>query len=503
MVQAEQAATAAVRERQLDMVIGGERVPARSGERFDSVNPYTGRTWATAPSAGADDVDAAVRAARRALDGPWGALTASERGRLLRRLGELIAEHADELAELETTDNGKLLREMTGQVLALPGWYDYFGGIADKIEGTTPPDTKPDVFAYTRPEPIGVVAAIVPWNSPLLLMTLKLAPALAAGCTFVVKPSERTPASTVEFARLVDEAGIPPGVVNVVTGDGSTGRLLAGHSGVDKVAFTGSTASGIDVMKTAADHVGRVTLELGGKSPNIVFADADMDAVTNGVVASIFAATGQSCNAGSRLLVERSIHDEVVSRVAERAATIRLGDPLAAETEMGPIAFAEQLDKVSSYVDIARSEGANVHCGGRRPDAVDLAGGYFYEPTILTGVDNHMRVAEDEIFGPVLSVIAFDTEAEALEIANDTRYGLAAGIWTNDVRRAHRVAHGVKAGMVWINCYRTISYNVPIGGFKQSGIGREGGIDAVREYTETKAIWVNLSDRTRDPFVVG
>ncbi|MBC3191783.1 aldehyde dehydrogenase [Pseudonocardia sp. C8] len=485
------------------MLIGGEWVDSRTGDRFDSVDPYTGTTWASVPSAGPDDVDRAVRAARSALDGPWGALTATARGRLVRRLGELLARHADELGAVETTDNGKLLREMVGQVRSLPDWYDYYGGLADKIEGTTPPDTKPSIFAYTRPEPVGVVGAIAPWNSPLLITTLKLAPALAAGCTFVVKPSEHTPVSTLEFARLVDEAGIPPGVVNVVTGDGVTGRALAAHPGVDKVAFTGSSTNGVNVMKSAAEHVARVTLELGGKSPNVVFADADLAAAANGVIAGVFAATGQSCNSGSRLLVERSVHDELVARVAERARTIRMGDPRADSTEMGPIAFAQQLDKVLHYVDLASTEGATVHCGGRRPGDGELAGGYFYEPTILTGVRNDMQVAQEEIFGPVLSVIPFDSEDEALRIANDTRYGLAAGIWTDDVRRAHRVAHRVKAGMVWINCYRTISYNVPIGGFKHSGIGREGGIDAVREYTETKAVWVNMSDQTRDPFVVG
>jgi aldehyde dehydrogenase (NAD+) len=503
MAHTDEAVRATNQMRAFDMLIGGKWAGAHSGRRFDTTNPYTGAVWASVPYAGAEDVDDAVRAAREALSGPWGAMSSSARGKLIRRLGELVAEHAGELALVETTDNGKLLREMTGQMHSLPDWYDYFGGLADKLEGSTPPESKPSMFAYTRHEPIGVVGAILPWNSPLLLLTFKLAPALAAGCTIVVKPAEQTPASTLELGKLVEQAGIPPGVFNVVTGDGATGRLLAAHPGVDKIAFTGSTESGINVMKTAADHLAKVTLELGGKSPNIVFADADLEAAANGVIAGIFAATGQTCIAGSRLLVDRSVHDELIARIAERARTIKLGDPLAQDTEMGPVAFKEQLDKIASYVDIGSAEGASVHCGGKRADSADLTDGYFFEPTILTGVRNDMRVAQEEIFGPVLAVVPFTGEDEAVRIANDTRYGLGAGIWTDNVRRAHRVAHQVRAGTVWVNCYRVLSYNVPFGGYKQSGLGRENGIDAVREYSETKAVWINMSDQTRDPFVLG
>ncbi|WP_033295668.1 aldehyde dehydrogenase [Amycolatopsis jejuensis] len=489
--------------REFDMLIGADWVGARSGERFASVNPFTGRVWATAPAAGAADVDAAVTLAGKALDGPWGAMPAAERGRRIRRLGELIAEQAEELAVLESLDNGKLLREMRGQLKALPGWYEYFGGMADKLEGVTPPDPKPNLLVYTRHEPVGVVGLILPWNSPLLILANKLAPGLAAGCMFVIKPAEQTPASVLAFAKLVARAGIPDGVVNVVTGDGRTGQLLTAHPGVAKVSFTGSTASGIKVMKSAADHVARVTLELGGKSPNIVFDDADLEAAANGVVAGIFAAAGQTCVAGSRLLVHRRVHDELVSRIAARARTIRLGDPFGETTEMGPIAFQEQLDKVASYVDIATAEGASVVTGGKRPDSPELARGFFFEPTILADVDNSMRIAQEEVFGPVLAVIPFDDEESAVTIANDIPFGLGAGIWTDNVRRAHRVAHRVKAGSVWVNEYRLTSYSVPFGGFKQSGIGRENGMDAVREYTETKSVWVNLSDDTRDPFVLG
>lgn len=489
--------------RRFKMLIGSEWVDSSSGETFESINPYTGKTWAVLPSAADKDVDTAVTAARDALDGPWGELTATARGRLVRRLGELVAEYADELALIETTDNGKLLKEMSAQLKAIPGWYEYFGGLADKIEGSVPPDTKPNTFAYTRHEPLGVVAAIISWNSPLLLLANKLAPGLAAGCTFVAKPAPEASASVAEFAKLFELAGFPSGVFNVVTGGVEAGRALAGHRGVDKVAFTGSTGGGIAVMKTAADHLARVTLELGGKSPNIVFDDADLESAVNGVVSGIFAAGGQTCVAGSRLLVHHSKKDDLVERLIARAATIRMGDPMDPTTEMGPIACLPQLQKIETYVRTAAAEGATLAFGGRRPEAAGLSDGYFFEPTVLTGAHNDMRAVREEIFGPVLSVLQFDTEEEAIVLANDTNFGLAAGIWTENIRRAHRVAHRIKAGSVWINDYRTVAYNVPFGGFKDSGIGRENGIDAVREYLEPKAIWVNMSTQTRDPFMMG
>lgn len=470
---------------------------------MDSVNPFTGRRWAVAPIAGAGDVDDAVTAAGEALTGPWGAMTASDRGRLIRRLGDLITENAEELAVLESTDNGKLLREMRGQMAGLGGWYEYFGGAADKVEGATIPSNKPNFFTYTRHEPIGVVAGILAWNSPLLLLTFKLAPALAAGCTFVAKPAEQTPMSVLRFAELVQEAGIPAGVFNVLTGDAETGKALVAHPGVAKVAFTGSTEAGRNVMKSAADNLAKVTLELGGKSPNIVFEDADLDAVTNGVIAGIFAATGQTCVAGSRLLVQRSVHNDLVDRIATRARSIKLGNPLDESTEMGPVAFKDQFDKILAYVDAGLAEGAELVTGGKRAEGPALDGGYFVEPTIFCGVSNDMSIAVEEIFGPVLSVISFDDEAEAIRIANDTRYGLGAGVWTKDVQRAHRVAHAVKAGSVWVNSYRMLTYNVPFGGFKHSGLGRENGLSAVLDYTETKSVWIELSGQTRDPFVLG
>jgi len=467
---------------------------------FDSVDPYTGETWARVAEASRADVDDAVSAARAAFDGgEWRRMTGRDRGRLMRRLAEEIDASADDLALAETRDNGKLLREMQGQIRALPAWYEYYAGLCDKIDGRVVDTGRPDYFGFVTREPVGVVAAVIPWNSPLLLLTWKLAPALAAGCTVVVKPSEQAPVSILRFAELFDRAGFPPGVFNTVSGlNREVGEWLVSHPKVDHVSFTGSEATGAAVARAASSHLAGVTLELGGKSANVVFPDADLEAAANGLIAGIFAAAGQTCIAGSRGLVHKDVYAEVVARVAERAATIKMGDPKHPDTEMGPICFRGQLDKIRGYVDGARADGAEVIGGGDRG-----MGGLFFEPTIVTNVTNDAAVCQDEIFGPVLGVLPFSDEQEAVDVANASRYGLAAGIWTADIRRAFRMTRALRVGTVWVNAYRTVNYAMPFGGVKSSGFGRENGLEGMSAYLVEKAVWIETTGATRDPFVLG
>jgi aldehyde dehydrogenase (NAD+) len=427
----------------------------------------------------------------------------SQRGQLLRKLGDLILRDADRLAATEVQDNGKLYAEMRGQVGYIPQWFYYFGGLADKIEGAVVPIDKADMFTYTRHEPVGVVAAITPWNSPLLLTTWKLAPALAAGCTVVLKPSEFTSASTLEFARLVEEAGFPAGVVNVVTGFGAdVGEALTTHPGVDKIAFTGGENSGRHIARNAAQTFKRLTLELGGKSAQLVFPDTDIDNAVKGVVSGIFAATGQTCIAGSRLLVHESIHDEFLDKFTALAKTARMGDPMDMATQVGPVTTRPQYQRVLSCIEMARNEGAECVMGGKPADRPECGDGWFIEPTVFASVSNSMRIAQEEVFGPVLSVIRFREDDEAYAMANDTAYGLAAGVWTNDQRRIFTAAKRLRAGSVWTNTYRAVSYMAPFGGFKNSGLGRESGQEAINEYLETKCVWMSYGKDVPNPFVM-
>jgi len=410
-------------------------------------------------------------------------------------LARLLRRDAAKIAEIETRDNGKLYRESLGMVEASAGWYEYFAGWADKIQGDVIPVDRSSLHIYTVREPIGVVAAITAWNSPILMAAYKLGPGLAAGCTFVLKPAEHTPISTLAFVKLTAEAGFPPGVLNVVTGDGpSVGQPLVSHPGVNKVAFTGSTATGIRVATAAAAHLAPVMLELGGKSPQIVFKDADLGKAAEGIAGGIFAAAGQSCVAGSRLYVHQSVADELRELVVRRATNLNMGDPLRQETDLGPLSFEQHMNRVLGFIETGRTGGARVLTGGVRSTRPDLAAGFFVEPTILEGVTPHSEVVIEEIFGPVLSMMTFDTEAEAIASANSSRYGLAAGIWTRDVGRAHRVARAMQAGTVWVNAYRMVNHAVPFGGYKDSGYGRENGADSLREFTRTKAIWVETAD---------
>lgn len=483
--------------------IDGEHVAPIEGGYFESTNPATLEVLYSAARGTAADVDAAVAAATRAFENPaWRDLSPTRRGHLLRRLGDLVGENAEDLARSESLDNGKLLREMRGQLATLPEYLYYYAGLADKVQGSQVPTSSVQMLNYTQREALGVVGAITPWNSPLTLTTSKLSPALAAGNTLVIKPSEHTSRTVLRLAELATEAGFPDGVINVVTGYGvEAGAPLVDHPGIAKISFTGSTATGSGIAASAAARFIGCTLELGGKSPNIVFEDADVSNAAMGVIAGIFAAAGQTCIAGSRVFAHRSVYDELLERVADRARSIVIGDPLLEATELGPLAFAAQQEKVGSYVELGVSEGATVLTGGSRPE-VGLPG-YFYAPTVLTDVSNDMRVTREEIFGPVAAIMPFDTEEEVLGLANDTQYGLAAGVWTQNLARAHRMARRLEAGTVWVNTYRAMSPMSPRQGFKTSGVGIEHGLESMNEYTRLKSVWINTDEGpVADPFVM-
>jgi len=477
------------------LLINGEWVESSGGATLDTINPATGEVITQIPAGTADDVDRAVRAARKVFDDPsgaWQKMPATERGRLLWRLSDVIEQNIDELAELETLDNGKPIFE--SRYVDLPmviEVFRYYAGWATKIHGETI-NSRPNAFTYTLREPIGVVGAIIPWNFPLLLASWKLGPALATGNTVVIKPAEQTSLTLLRVGRLMMEAGLPAGVVNIVTGLGPVvGAAIAKHPGVDKIAFTGSTAVGKAIMRNAADTIKRVTLELGGKSPNIVFADSDLDAALKGATTGIFYGKGEVCAAGSRLFVEKKVHDDFMSRLVERARKLKPGDLLDPKTRLGAIVSEQQMQRVLGYISKGKSEGAQLVAGGNRV-SVDGGQGYFVEPTIFDAVDNRMTIAQEEIFGPVLAAIPFDDIEQVAELANQNIYGLAAAIWTNDIRKAHVLARRLKAGTVWINAYNLYDVALPFGGYKQSGFGRELGADALEHYTELKSVWVNL-----------
>ncbi|MBT5220848.1 MAG: aldehyde dehydrogenase [Woeseia sp.] len=483
------------------MYIDGQWVDAEDGDSFTSVNPATGEEWARIPAATAADVDRAVNAAHRAFtSGPWSTMLPTERGALLRNLAELMKKHSEMLGRTETVDTGKLFTETRWQAAYLSNYYHYYAGLADKVHGATLPIDKPNMWAMTVREPLGVVAAVVPWNSQLFLVAVKIAPALAAGNTVVLKASEHASAAMLEFGKVFEEAGFPPGVINIVTGTGDPcGAALTSHPLVDRISFTGGLNAAQQIIRNSAENFAEVSLELGGKSPMVIFDDVDIENAVNGILLSIFSATGQSCVAGSRLLIQDSMYDQLIEKVAARAAQIRIGDPLDDNSQMGPLATLGQLERIEETAANAIENGATLVHGGKVPDHTDK--GWYYEPTIVSCPSQNLRIVREEMFGPVVSALKFSDEEEAVALANDSRFGLAAGVFTRDIGRALRVTKAIRAGIVWVNTYRVVSPMAPFGGFKDSGHGRESGLDAIYDYTRAKTVWLNTSpDPIDDPF---
>ena len=474
------------------MLIDGKWVEAASGKTFETINPSTGEVLATVAEGDSEDIDRAVEAARRAFSGPWRKFKPYERQNLLLKLADLVERHFDELAALDTLDMGAPISRTKGGRLRVLGMLRYYAGQATAIHGETIENSLPgDYVSYTLKEPVGVVGAIIPWNGPLAATVWKIGPALATGCTVVLKPAEEAPLTPLRLAELCQEAGVPPGVVNVVPGYGETaGAALSAHPDVDKVAFTGSHVTGQKIVQASAGNLKRVSLELGGKSPDVVFADADLDAAAPGAAMAVFANSGQICSAGTRLFVERRIYDEFTARVAEFSTSLRVGNSLSPDTQIGPLVSPEQLDRVTGYLAIGRQEGARPLSGGERLTEGDFAKGYFVPPTVFADVKDTMRIAQEEIFGPVISAIPFTDIEEVVERANATSFGLGSGLWTRDVSKAHRLARGIRAGSVWINCYQAMDPAVPFGGYKMSGYGRESGKQHVEEYLNVKSVWI-------------
>ena len=481
------------------LCIGGEWVAPHSGRVIESIDPSTEKVWAHVAEADETDIDAAVQAARAALSGPWSRMEPTKRGAILYKLAQLLIANAQPLAEIESRDNGKPVKDTLGEMQRAADWLTFFAGAADKVNGAQIP-FKTDTLAYTRREPVGVVGAILPWNSPILLCCWKLGPALAAGNTMVIKPAEQTPASILEIARLAEEAGVPAGVINVCPGYGRiAGQALAAHPGVNKISFTGHHGTAIKIMKAAADNLKRCSFECGGKSPYIVFADADFDRALNVAVHSSFRSTGQSCSLASRVFVERPVYEKFAAAIAERAARIRVGAPTDPKTHIGPHTSADQLAKTRSYIELGRESGARLLTGGGRPEGLDV--GYYIQPTVFSDVDPSTRLAREEVFGPVLAVMPFDTEEEVVGLANSTDYGLVGGLFTTNLSRAHRVAAQIECGLVSVNTFRPVHWMLPYGGYKLSGVGRENSMQVFDEFTETKTIVIDLStDVPADPF---
>ena len=485
------------------MYINGEWVESSSGKKIETLNPENNEVWATVPEANAKDVDQAVQAAQNAFENTWSKLHPRERAKYLRLIGEQLRANAEQLGKIETIDTGKLYKETKTQANYIAEYYDYFAGLADKVEGTVVPIDKPDMQVTTTRIPIGVIAAIIPWNSQMLLTAVKLAPALAMGNTVVIKASELAPVTLLEFAKLIEKTGIPKGVVNVITGFGDPcGKALTTHQLVEKIAFTGGPETARHIVKNSAENLSQVTLELGGKSPVVVFDDADQENALNGITAGIFGASGQSCIAGSRLYLQSKIYDEFLNKLIDKAEKIKLGGPLEKDTQMGPLNSFKQLENIEKNIKATIEQGGKIRCGGKRSSVSNK--GYYFPATIVECKDHNLPVAENELFGPILSVMKFDKEEDVIQKMNDNKYGLSSGVYTSNFARGLRVSKAIRAGIVFINTYRLISPMAPFGGIKDSGYGKEAGIESIKEYTRIKTTWFNSSDKPMtDPFTMG